>query len=160
MKKIAILSLVVLILVFGSGLNPLVVESSTLAKQVILTFEGVAVEQMTWEEFLALEQMTVELSRTNSRGKTTTGTYSGVHWKVLAPFIGAQDAKSIRVVASDGFEQAYSSDILEDPDSLFALYKDGEPITEEAQNGQVWFCASEQYTADYWAKFIVKIIVQ
>lgn len=159
MKKTAILSLVVLIVAFGYGLNPVVVESSALAEQ-ILAFEGVAVEQMTREEFLSLEQMTVELTRTNSKGKTTTGTYSGVHWKVLAAFIGAQDAKSIRVVASDGFEQAYSLDILEAPDSLFALYKDGEPITEEAQNGQVWFCASEQYTANYWTKFIVKIIVQ
>ncbi|HBG01249.1 MAG TPA: hypothetical protein DDW87_06725 [Firmicutes bacterium] len=127
--------------------------------QLLLTFEGAAVETITREEFLALEQIEVTLTRTNSRGKTTVGIYGGVRWNVLAEAIGAQDAQSIRVVASDGFEQAYSLDVLEAPGSLFALFKDGEPITEEETNGQVWFCASEDYTANYWTKFVAKIVV-
>lgn len=128
--------------------------------ETLLTFEGAKVEQMTWEEFLALEQITVTLTRKNSKGKTTTGTYTGVHWKVLARAIGAEDAKSVKAIASDGFEQAYPLDLLEDPNSLFALYKDGEFVTEEEANGQIWFCGSEAYTANYWTKFIAKIVVK
>jgi hypothetical protein len=128
--------------------------------EILLTFEGAAAEQMTVKEFMELEQMTVELTRTNSKGKTTTGIYTGVHWKTLAEAIGAQDAQSIKVVASDGFEQAYPMEVLMAPGSLFAVYKDGEPITEEKENGQVWFCADEEFTANYWSKFIVKIVIE
>jgi hypothetical protein len=128
--------------------------------EILLTFEGASVEQMTVGEFMALEQMTVELTRTNSKGKTTTGAYTGVHWKTLAEAIGAQNAQSVKVVASDGFEQAYPMEVLMAPNSLFAVYKDGEPITEEDGNGQVWFCADEEFTANYWTKFIVKIVAK
>lgn len=128
--------------------------------EILLSFEGALVEQITRREFMALEQMTVELTRTNSKGKTTTGTYTGVHWKTLAEAIGAQDEQGVKVVASDGFEQAYPIEVLMAQDSLFALYKDGEPITEEEENGQVWFCAGETFTANYWTKFIVKIVVK
>ncbi len=135
-------------------------EIEPLEDEILLTFEGASVEQMTRGEFLALEPLTVELTRTNSKGKTTTGTYTGVHWETLAEAIGAQDAKSVELEASDGYVQAYSMDSLKAPTSVFALYKDGEPITEEEHNGQVWFCASEDYTANYWAKFVVKITVK
>lgn len=128
--------------------------------EILLTFEGAAVELLTLEEFLALPQLTVPLTRTNSRGKTTTGIYTGVHWKVLAEAIGAEHAKFIQVIASDGFEQVYPLDVLEAEDSLFALYKDGEPITQGDQSGKVWFCASEEFTANYWTKYIVKIVVR
>jgi len=127
---------------------------------IILTFEGAEAEQMTRREFLALEQIAVELTRTNSKGVTTTGTYQGVNWKVLAEAIGAEDVQSIEVAASDGFGQAYSMDVLTAPDSVFALFKDGEPITEEEENGQIWFCASNDFTANYWTKYIVKVIVK
>jgi hypothetical protein len=128
--------------------------------EILLTFEGAAVETMTVDEFLALPQITVELTRTNSRGKTTTGVYSGVHWNVLAEAIGAQHARAVQVIASDGFEQVYPLEVLEAADSLFALYKDGEPITQDEGAGKVWFCASESYTANFWAKYIVKIVVR
>ncbi|HHT91574.1 MAG: hypothetical protein QM451_12675 [Bacillota bacterium] len=133
--------------------------SGTAQEEVLLRLEGAVLESMTREEFLALEQIEVVLTRTNSRGKTTVGTYRGVRWSELAKAIGAEEAKSIRVVASDGFEQAYTLDVLKAPGSLFALSKDGEPITEEPQNGQIWFCASEDYTANYWTKFVAKIVV-
>ncbi len=162
MKKIILPVLVCLLVLTGCGIPSAALNKSDAADddQVLLTFEGADVPQLTREEFLALEQMTVSLRRTNSRGKTTTGIYSGVHWLVLAEAIGAQDAKSVRVIASDGYEQAYSLDVLQASDSLFALYKDGKPITEEDHNGKIWFCASENYTANFWAKFIVKIVVQ
>ena len=125
----------------------------------LITFEGAALESMSREEFLALEQIEVTLTRTNSKGKTTVGTYSGVRWSVLAEAIGAQDANSIRVIASDGFEQAYALDVLVAAGSLFALLKDGGPLTEEETNGQLWFCAGEDYTANFWTKYIAKIVV-
>ncbi|HHX54061.1 MAG TPA: hypothetical protein GX704_04045 [Clostridiales bacterium] len=128
--------------------------------EILLAFEGAESKQLTRGEFLALEQLTVELTRTNSKGETTTGTYQGVHWSVLAEAIGAEDAQSVEVVASDGFGQAYTMDVLTAADSVFALYKDGDPITEEEESGQIWFCAGNDFTANYWSKYVVKIVVK
>lgn len=154
MKKITIVCLAVLIGLSSAGL------CQAAEGEILLTFEGAAVDALTLEEFLSLPQMTVKLTRTNSRGKTTTGHYTGVHWKVLAEAIGVQGARSVQVIASDGFEQVYPLEVLEAEDAVFALYKDGQPITEEEGNGKVWFCASEAYTANFWTKFIVKIVIR
>ena len=154
MKKIAFIVWLV-VLMLGASFPSYAQEDA-----ILLTFEGAQVDSITWEEFLALEQLAVELTRTNSKGKTTTGVYTGVHWNVLAEAIGAQQAKAVQVIASDGFEQVYPLEVVQAADSVFALYKDGEPITEDPKNGRVWFCASEDYTANFWTKFIVKIVVR
>ena len=127
--------------------------------EILLTFEGAAVESLTLEEFLALPQLTVPLTRTNSRGKTTTGIYTGVHWKVLAEAIGAEHAKFIQVIASDGFEQVYPLDVLEAEDSLSPFTKTANPLLKATRAAR-WFCASEEFTANYWTKYIVKIVVR
>ena len=67
---------------------------------------------------------------------------------------------SIEVVASDGFVKAYPLEVLEAEDSLFALYKDGEAISEEDESGQLWFCAGAAFTANYWSKYLVKIVIR
>ena len=128
--------------------------------RTILTFDGAASTELTLGEFLDLPQMTVQLTRTNSKGKTTTGIYTGVHWTELAKAIGVSNTQSVLLVASDGFEQVYPLEVLQAPDSLFALYQDGKPITQEAHNGQVWFCADGEFTANFWTKFVVKVVVK
>ena len=82
-----------------------------------------------------------------------------MHWNVLAEAIGAQQAKAVQVIASDGFEQVYPLEVVQAADSVFALYKDGTHY-RRSKNGRVWFCASEDYTANFWTKFIVKIVVR
>ncbi|OQB23440.1 MAG: Oxidoreductase molybdopterin binding domain protein [Firmicutes bacterium ADurb.Bin182] len=114
---------------------------------------------ITEADFLALPQIEKELSRTNSKGKTTTGVYKGVHWTEIAKFIGADPNTSVTLVASDGYESTITADALNDPDSLFAFYQDGENIESEG-DGRVWFCASENFTANFWAKYVVKIVVE
>ena len=158
MKKITSITVALVTLVLLSSL--VFSSAEEYQEQILLTFKGVKQEQMTLNEFLDLKQRTVELTRTNSRGKTTAGTYTGVHWSVLAEAIGAEAAKSVQVVASDGFEQIYPLEVLQAPDSLFALYQDGKLITKEEHNGQVWFCASKEYTANYWTKFIVELVIR
>ena len=69
------------------------------------------------------------------------------------------DAQSVTLIASDGYSQAYTMDIFSAEKSIFAIEKDREPITLEEENGQVWFCADESYTANYWTKFITKIVI-
>lgn len=128
---------------------------------VLFVIEGADKTQLTRGEFNALEQSTFRISRTNSKGETTTGDYTGVRWDVLSQAIGApDDAKSLTLSASDGFSQAYAMDVFRTGKSIFAIEKDGSPITEEPENGQVWFCADESYTANYWTKFISKIVIQ
>lgn len=118
------------------------------ADEVLVEIEGAQKTQLTRGEFLALEQCTYNITRTNSKGKTTTGEYSGVKWGILAEAIGApKDALSVMVIASDGFSQAYSMDILNAEKSVFAIYKDSAFITEEDENGQIWFCADENFTS-------------
>lgn len=128
--------------------------------EVLLTIEGAEKTTLSRAEFLAIEQQTYHITRTNSKGETTQGDYTGVTWDSLAAAIGAPtDTKSVTLVASDGYSQAYTMDVLEAEQSLFAIEKDGAPITLEADNGQVWFCADESFTANYWTKFITKVII-
>jgi hypothetical protein len=82
-----------------------------------------------------------------------------VHWTEIAKLIGVDASSDITVVASDDYEAAITSDVLNDADSLFALYQDGENIQSEG-DGRVWFCASENFTANNWTKFIVKIVIE
>lgn len=114
---------------------------------------------LTKDEILSLEQIEKTLSKTNSKGETTTGTYKGVHWSVLAEHLGISADATIKCVASDGYEVVLTSDIINDPDSLFALYENGEEI-KSSENGYVWFAASENFTANNWAKYVVEVVVQ
>lgn len=113
---------------------------------------------MTEADFLALPQITVTLTKTNSKGESTTGAYSGVHWTDIADFLDIDSDVSVTFVASDDYESAITSEILNDPDSLFALHQDGDYIESEG-DGRVWFCASENFTANYWVKYITKVVV-
>ena len=129
------------------------------ADDVLLTFYVDDVEHtMTETEFLDLPQMTVTLSKTNKAGETTTGEYKGVHWADIAGFLEIDPEVSAILVASDDYEVPLESDVLSDPDSVFALYQDGEPIESE-NGGRVWFCASENYTANNWVKYLVKVYI-
>lgn len=110
-------------------------------------------------DFLALPQIEKEITKTNSKGETTTGVYKGVHWTEIAKLIGVDAFSDIVVVASDDYEATITSDVLNDVDSLFALYQDGVNIQSEG-DGRVWFCASENFTANNWAKFIIKIVIE
>ncbi len=99
-----------------------------------------------------------EISRTNSAGETSTGTYKGVAWSELANFAGVDVDSTIGAVASDGYEIELTSDMLNDPQSMFALYENGEPI-ESQDGGEVWFCAGEAFSANNWAKYLVELKV-
>ena len=136
------------------------VSESVSNDEILFTIEGADKTELTMGEFLALEQCTYSITRTNSKGETTTGDYTGVKWENLAETIGApDDAQSVTLIASDGYSQAYTMDIFSAEKSIFAIEKDREPITLEEENGQVWFCADESYTANYWTKFITKIVI-
>ena len=121
-------------------------------------FVGDTKYTMTESDFLALPQMTVTLSKTNKAGETTTGEYEGVHWTDIADLLEIDPDVAVTLVASDDYEVQLESDVLNDPDSVFALYQDGETIESE-NGGRVWFCASENYTANNWVKYVVKIVV-
>ena len=129
-------------------------------EEVILTFEGASVEQMTMGEFKALPMQEVELSRTNSKGETVVGVYTGVLWTDLAAAIGAAPESNINIIASDDYQMAYTPAELNAEGSIFAIAKDGEAISPADEAGKVWFCASESLTANYWGKYIVKIVVE
>ncbi len=114
---------------------------------------------LTEADFLSLPQIEKTLTKTNSKGETTTGVYKGVHWTEIADFIGADATSDVVIVASDGYEMSITADMLNDPDSLFALYQDGDNIESEG-DGRVWFCASETFTANNWVKFVTKIVIE
>jgi hypothetical protein len=111
------------------------------------------------KDILVLLQIEKELTRTNSKGETTTAVYEGVHWSEIAKKLDINSKTEITLIAADGYEMKLTSEMINDPDSLFALYQDGEDIKSE-EDGRVWFCASEQYTANNWVKYVVKIIVE
>lgn len=125
---------------------------------VLFTVEGADVDSMTLGEFLALDQMTVTLSKTNSVGETTTATYQGVHWNTIKQALGIDSYSAITLEASDGYTITHTPDILEDPDSIFAVIQDDEPIESDG-DGRMWFCGSENFTANNWCKYVVKITV-
>jgi hypothetical protein len=114
---------------------------------------------LTEADFLSLPQIEKTLTKTNSKGETTTGVYKGVHWTEIADFIGADAKSDAVIVASDGYEITITTDMLNDPDSLFALYQDGKNIESEG-DGRVWFCASENFTANNWVKYVAKIVIE
>ena len=99
------------------------------------------------------------MTKTNSKGETTTAVYEGVHWSELADFLDTSAETDLVLVASDDYEMSINSDMLNDPDSLFALYQDGEEIESE-DDGRVWFCASENFTANNWVKYVVKVVIE
>ncbi len=165
MKKriLAFLMLLAILLFAACSTQSVSTENDSNAKndsEILFVIEGAEKTELTRADFSAIEQYTYTISRTNSKGETTTGDYSGIAWTALADVIGApSEIQSVTLIASDGYSQAYTLDILTTGKSIFALEKDGKPITEEAENGQVWFCADESYTANNWMKFIEKIVI-
>lgn len=133
-------------------------ETAEVEKFSIKCFVGGEKAIVTEEDFLALPQSERTITKTNSKGETTTALYKGVHWTDIAAFIGADPMTDVVLVASDGYEMNITSDMLNDPNSLFALYQDGELIASEG-DGHIWFCASENFTANNWVKYITKIII-
>lgn len=129
-------------------------------KDTILKIQGADKTTLTWGEFLEIKQYTFEIKRTNSKGVTTKAKYQGVKWEDLAKEIGAENATKVTLIASDGFEQAFTVDTLKTGNSIFAVYQDGKNISENPLDGQVWFCADESLTANNWAKYVEKIIVE
>ncbi len=123
-----------------------------------ITVDGESTE-LTKADFESLEMVEHEISKTNNNDETTTAMYKGVQWPVLAAHLELDLDSTVLAVASDGYEVELTSDMLNDPQSMFALYEDGEPIESE-NGGEVWFCAGEAFTANNWAKFVVQLIVQ
>ena len=111
------------------------------------------------EEFMSLPIIEHEISRTNSYQETTVGVYKGVHWSELAKKFEFDADVNAKFVASDGFEALSTSDILNHPDTMIALYQDGEYIRSEG-DGKVWLAVSDEFTANNWIKFISKIIIE
>ncbi len=136
------------------------VESVGSEKDALLKFTVNGKENfLSQAEFEKLAMVTKDLTRTNSKGFTTSGTYKGVQWKSFAEKFGFDSNKSARVVASDGYETIISAEMLNDADSLFAIYENGEPIKSDG-NGKTWFCVSNKYTANFWAKYVFEIVVE
>lgn len=152
-----------LVAIQANGVDAAAGEEATAATQsdatLVKCFVGDQKVLMTEADFMALPQIEKTLTKTNSKGETTTGVYAGVHWADIANFIGADTTSDVVLVASDGYEMTITSDMLNDPDSLFALYQDGEYIQSE-DDGRIWFCASENFTANNWVKYIAKIVVE
>jgi len=123
-------------------------------------FVGDQKKFLTEKDFLALPQDTQTISKTNSKGVTTTAEYKGVHFADICKAIGAdpQTAK-VTLVASDGFESSPTNEMLNDPQSLFSLYENGDYIESEG-DGRVWFTCSENFTANNWVKYITKIVIE
>ena len=134
-------------------------DTSQSEEPLIKCFVGDQKVILTEADFLALPQIEKTLTKTNSKGETTTAVYKGVHWTEIAAFIGAEAMSDAVIVASDGYEVTITADMLNDPDSLFALYQDGEYIESE-EGGRVWFCASENFTANNWVKYVTKIVIE
>lgn len=162
MKKTSVLILIIMLLtsLFIACEKEDAAVPDSMSDQILILIEGADKTQITFAEFLAIEQSSYEISRTNSKGKTTTAVYSGVKWDKLAKAIGApKDVSAVTVVASDGFSQAYGLDVLNAEKSIFAMYMDEGPITQDSDKGQIWFCADESFTANYWTKYIEKIVI-
>ncbi len=134
-------------------------DTSQSDEPLIKCFVGDQKVILTEADFLSLPQIEKTLTKTNSKGETTTGVYKGVHWTDIAAFIGAEAMSDAIIVASDGYEVTITADMLNDPDSLFALYQDGEYIESE-EGGRIWFCASENFTANNWVKYVTKIVIE
>ncbi len=133
-------------------------ESQSSRVPLLKVFVGDERTLISKEDFMALPQIEKKLTRVNSKGQLTEGVYVGVHWSEIARAVGIDPDTSVTLVASDGYEVMLTSDVLNDPDSLFAITQDGEPIKSDG-DGKTWFCASENFTANHWAKYIVKIVI-
>lgn len=135
-------------------------DASKTSETLLKCFVGDEKKMLTEEDFMALPQDTQTISKTNSKGVSTTAEYTGVHFADICKAIGAdpQTAK-VTLVASDGYESSPTNEMLNDPQSLFSLYENGEYIESDG-DGRVWFTCSENYTANNWAKYITKIVIE
>ena len=125
---------------------------------VVLTFEGATKKTLTLGEFQALPQVTKTLSYTNSKGVTTTGSYTGVQWKEIIKKVGITKYTSLEITASDGYKSTVTAAMVDDANSLFAFQKDGAQLASSG-NGYIWFCPSSNFTANNMCKYIVTIKV-
>jgi len=134
--------------------------ASATSETLLKCFVGDEKKMLTEADFMALPQDTQTISKTNSKGVATTAEYKGVHFADICKAIGA-DPKTAKVtlVASDGYETSPTNEMLNDPQSLFSLYENGEYIESEG-DGRVWFTCSENFTANNWAKFVTKIVIE
>ncbi|MEG2116667.1 MAG: hypothetical protein RRZ69_03180 [Clostridia bacterium] len=126
----------------------------------ILTIEGGKIASLSKDDFLDLTQNEFEISRTNSKGVTTNAKYKGVTWVDLSKAIGAEKATKVTLISSDGYEKAYDIATLTTGNSIFAIYQDGKNISPSPLEGQIWFCADESLTANYWSKYVNKIKIE
>lgn len=134
-------------------------DTSAVGTTLLKVFVGDEKKELTEDEFNALPQIEKHLARTNSKGETFEGDYKGVHWNDLAEKLGIDPDTAVTLVASDGYEVKLTPDIMTDPDSLFAMEENGAPIESEG-DGRIWFCASENFTANYWVKYVTKIVTE
>ena len=87
-KQVLIFLVILIVLSVSACAAQPAVSESVSNDEILFTIEGADKTELTMGEFLALEQCTYSITRTNSKGETTTGDYTGVKWENLAETIG------------------------------------------------------------------------
>ncbi len=92
----------------------------------------------------------------NSKGKISEQTYSGYVLKDVLDRLGLAGAKSVKVIASDGYESEIDSEDLESDITLIAIEKD----KATSDDGSVWLAPCAQTSSGKYIKGVFEIVTK
>ena len=92
----------------------------------------------------------------NSKGSISEQTYSGYVLKDVLAELGLAEAKSVKAIASDGYESEVSPEALASEITLIAIEKD----KAAAEDGSVWLAPCGEINSGKYAKGVIEIIAE
>lgn len=121
-----------------------------------IAIEGAEKTEFTSADYAKLSKVSVDTVLSTKDGTTIEQTWEGVLLKDVIEYIGAGDYTSVTMVASDGYAQEYTVELVEDSMTVLGIKVNGEALGEE--DGYVQSVAGSQ-TGNMWIKMLAKITV-
>ncbi len=110
-------------------------------------------QDVTNAELEGLSVYKAKVTVKNSKGHISEQTYSGYVLKDVLEKLGLSGAKTVKVIASDGYESEVSAEDLSSEITLIAIEKD----KAVAEDGSVWLAPCSETTSGKYAKGVIEI---
>ncbi|MCQ2414495.1 MAG: hypothetical protein MJ063_00375 [Lachnospiraceae bacterium] len=110
-------------------------------------------QDVTNAELERLSVYKAKVTVKNSKGHISEQTYSGYVLKDVLEKLGLSGAKTVKVIASDGYESEVSAEDLSSEITLIAIEKD----KAAAEDGSVWLAPCSETTSGKYAKGVIEI---
>lgn len=98
----------------------------------------------------------IDAATTNSKGETSTSTYTGYRLSDVLAACGVTGYASVKAVANDGYETELTLDSANSEYTLVAIEKD----KETGEDGTVWVAPCLEDSSKAYCKLVVEIVAE